>query len=360
MAKVNKLLIKIKEDILNGIYGKSGYKFLTLREFCQKTKISYVTAVKIYEELKKENLIFLYGNYHYIFNGIYDENSHLYKIINANTKIKIGLHIRDISNQFFMALSKEICNQLNVFNIDLIIMTSNNNSLQEKKILLDFIKLGCSGVLSFPGFKDNQIYDFYSRYPLPYILIGRSFNQNKSDFISTDNYESGILAAKYLVNCNYKNFGYVGLKNIDENNDSRLLGYKKGLADSNCILSPNLYFKIDIEDSIDYIYRILIKTDYPIGLFCYHDLLAVKILNLCSYNKINVPNSVGIIGYDNLPISIAVNPSITTFSYDYNMFAKLIVNKLLYNIKNLKAENQVHIINTFMIIRKSTCNLNNV
>lgn len=360
MAKIVSLFQIIKNDILQGKYGKSGDKFLTIRQFCIKTDISYVTAIRIFEKLKNENLIFLFGNNHYICTGLYYKNSPLHTAIKSNNlKTRIGLHIRDITNPFFTALSQELFGELRKFDFELIIMTSNNIPKEEKNILNEFIKLGCSGVLSFAGFKDNDLYNFYSNYPLPYILIGRSIEEIKTDYITTDNFGSGNQAAKYLVNYGYKKFGYIGLKNLDEANDSRYLGFKKGLSDLNYAIDSALYFRIDIEDNINYIYKSIKKSslENSLGFFCYHDLLAVKILNLCSYNKLSIPETVGIIGYDDLPISRAVNPSITTFSYNYNNFAKLAVEVLLHKMETLINCNETYIVQTSMILRKSICDL---
>ena len=359
MGKLKGLIEKTESNIINGFYGKSGDKFLTLREFCEQNDVSYMTAVRLYEQLKKKDLIFLYGNNYYILNGIHDGKSELYKAIKHKNskKIRIGLSIRDISNQFFMALSKEIAQLLKNSNIELIILTSNNDTKYEKKILMDFLHLGCYGVFSFVGYNERDLYNFYSRYPLPFVLIGRKVEDIKTDFISTDNYESGLQVAKYLVNCGYQKFGYIGLKNLNERNDLRFLGYREGLKMLNQDITPKLYLRINIEDNLHSIHNALVREKSPIGMFCYHDLLAVKLLNFCSYNNIHVPKSVGIIGYDDLPITVAVNPSITTFSCNYKAFAKLAVDIMLEKIKAPHNINKLHTIQTSMIIRKSTCNL---
>jgi len=363
MAKINRLSEKIKNDVIKGSYGKSGDKFLSLRDFSRQTGISYTSAVKIYDELKKNCFIFLYGNTYYISTGQYANSAALYHKINfGHGKKKIGLFVRDISNPFFSNLTHELNLQLTGSDANLIIMSCNDTPKETKKILNEFISLGCSAVISFGSINDCELYPFYINYPLPCIVIGRQIPDLKIDSVTTDNYGSGIQAAKYLFNCGYKQFGYVGLKTSGETPDLRYQGFTAFLDKQGIELNPDLHFKLNTEEkvSLSYIGKILktFSSAVPLGIFCYHDLLAIKMIDMCAHYNLNVPHSVGIIGYDDLPVSKIITPTLTTFGCNYKAFAHKIIEIIINKIRTLKVSNEQYTIETHLIARKSTVDFN--
>lgn len=349
MRKSDLIYEKALSDIILGKYGYIGEKFLSIREFAATYKISYLTAVKIYERLKAENILILKSNSHQI-NDCY---------IGAPSKVKtlIGVHVRDI-NSFYSKLCMSLIRQAKKHNFELIIMSSDNNNTQKRKVLSRFISLGCKGVINLNSFNDEELFDFYRLYPLPYVMYGvNPIKGLETDFIFTDNYQSGIMAAKHLVEIDAKKFYYVTTDKVLDSTDERQNGFKNYLQSIGLeYVAIKLAADENDADNYDYIARQL-QAEAKInklGIFCHHDSHALTILNLCRKRGIKVPNECSIIGYDDLPTSRNSIPKLTTFSYGYGAIAESCLSALSKRIKDQKKPSKNIILTTTLIVREST------
>lgn len=331
---------------------------MTARELAAYLDTSYVTATRVLTALKNDFYVFLLGNRHYICKGVYAKNSDLFRLINKSDEKLVGMHIRDLTVPFFSGLAKELQTTLSNAGYRLTILTSSNDASKEREILEYFIRLKCSAVLSFAGLDDNAVFECYNRYPLPYVLLGRTLHGLEAEYVISDNFAAGVQAAQHLIACGYKEFSYIGHLNLSEKNDSRLEGFKRCLYENGFLLKDELNIKIDLEsdEKLPFFMNKLKKhsQNAALGIFCYDDLFAVKILNRCYALGLNVPNRVGIIGYDDLPISSAVSPAITTFFYSYTAFADKVSKILSERINNPAPSSQKHKIQTVMTVRAST------
>ena len=61
-----------------------------------------------------------------------------------------------------------------------------------------------------------------------------------------------------------------------------------------------------------------------IGIFCYHDILANKVVEACRKNGYSIPDEVGVIGCDNLPLQDD-KIKITTIAYSVQEMAEVAV-----------------------------------
>ena len=356
--KINLIKDETAIKLKNGEYGNSGSAFMTIRKFAEKENISYLSSYRIFNSLNQEGSIILYGKKYYISNGLMKKNSELnVNIRKRATGNYIGLHLNNIQNPLFAALSNEIKKCLDKYNFKLLTMFSNFDANEEKNILLEFLKLGVKGIFSCPGFGEIQK-KLYENYMLPFVLLGRNIPSLKSNYVLTDNYESGMHAAKHLIACGYKNFAYIGTKVInDYTSDDRLNGFSTELGNNKLNLDKSQIFFIDPKtpESFNLLRHFLYNLKgKKIGFFCYHDDIAVNLINQCHLLNINIPEQIGVIGFDNLPISLLTEPTITTYSYNLKEFAELAVSTLIKKINSSDAVYESHKITANLIIREST------
>lgn len=360
MNKIDLLTKKISEKILRGDYGKSGEQFLSVREICKQENISFNLSYALFQNLEKEHLIFLIKQKWYLTYGIANENSALRS--NSSDKI-IGIHVKEINNTYITSILALLSQQLKLSNYKMIIETSENDSENELKILDHFIRLGCCGVINFSSTKNNFI-DYFRFYPLPMVFIGRLIKLSESEHmpcVLTDNYLTAKHVANEFLNRGYKQFYFVGIKSLPEKNDERLNGYIDELkANNQSVIEENI-FKTEYSDDTalsNFCYKISKKAsiDSPIAIFCINDLFASKILkNLLSFN-VDIPNRVGIIGYDDLPICKDSTPQLTSISYSFKEIAKQSID-LLFSITNeTPLLNHKKTVMNFIIARGSIVN----
>ncbi|MBR4222461.1 MAG: substrate-binding domain-containing protein [Victivallales bacterium] len=92
-----------------------------------------------------------------------------------------------------------------------------------------------------------------------------------------------------------------------------------------------------------------------LGLFCYHDLFAIRAINLCHQLGIQVPAEVAIAGFDDLPAAAETYPALTTVSYPVQDMARLAFETLYTKIRFGKLGGGIsRYLDSELVIREST------
>ncbi len=352
MSKINQIVNKAISDMSSGKYGKIGSKYLSIRQFAQVYGISYVTAYKAYGLLKANGAIIqTCKTFQISFSSKQKSNSKKHMLF--------GVHVRDISNNFYASLCNALTLVANENRINLVFMSSNNDNTQKKQILKKFLDLKCNGVINLNSFNENELTDFYKIYPLPLVFFGVNPLDNlQSDFIITDNISSGNLAAKHLISCGAKKFVYIHASNNLLDNDDRYIGFKSYLSSIGINEIGIFNFERNIitisEHSSFANFLLNYCKQEKIGIFCHHDGFAASVLNLCKKMNIAIPNEVAILGYDDLPLTQYTTPKISSFSYDFKEIAKSCIDNLLRRINNNNKQPQKIVFSTYLMIRNST------
>ena len=349
MKKSDRLYKKIINDISNKVFGGSGSRFVTTRELSKKYNVSLVTAHKIKQMLIDNNYVRQIGRKGFLTTGAFDTGSDVQKIY---TKTKtIGFHFSKINNQYFSDIAMCASEYASSLGYNLVIMVSNGKEDFEKMALNQFFNMRVVGVISYEGVYGDKDNNLYSNYPLPVVFLGSDASSGKSDISAVDN---GFLAksvANHLIEQGYKRFMYV------TNSKSAISAVRqKGFTDELKrrgfdIENPNdVYFDENIQNAVYPHIRKAISYGEPVGIFCYHDIVASNVKASCDKHDILCPEQVGIVGFDNL--SDLPFDDISTIEYSRNSVVKQAIDILVSRQNKLEVGSQY--IPGYLIIRKSS------
>ena len=218
------------------------------------------------------------------------------------------------------------------------------------------LEMGLSGVFFFPHmrFKNQKIFE---NFPLPLVAIGRQINHFTRCTVTVNNYSVGKLAARHLISCGYREFLYIGHSQSRPMVDQRMKGFADTLRQEGIPLAPENRWVVDDEnlsDSMDEMLDRLRHLPGPTGVFCYHDLIAVALLQTCLRHGISVPDKLGIIGCDDLPITTATTPTLSTIHYPYARISQMAVDMMLSELEGNGTPGQYVEMQPRLIERQST------
>jgi|LSQX01.3.fsa_nt_gb LacI family transcriptional regulator len=350
----------IEQEIKEGKFGLPGERFLTTRELAQVRGVSLVTAQQILVNLRQKGIIELIGKKYYLTHGRIQEKTPYKKQKKCESRL-IGLHITNLESEFFASLAKaaEICARAEGYRV--LIASSSYGYEEEMDILNTFREIGVAGVLSCPG-TSEKAETLYENYVLPHVFLGRKPKSANAEGVLVNCFPTTCNIAAHFISKGFKNFAYVGLNQLRRGEDIRLTGFKEGLLREGYVLEEENIILVDaknIPEDFKSVHRFLRNIKQPTAIFCFHDLLAVRVLKLCHELKIAVPERVAIAGFDNLPITLNTSPSLTTVSYRTDEMAQTAVRLLIDQIKTGKESNTNYYIEPSLIIRGSTSNVKN-
>ena len=349
MKKCERVYRIILNDIANNKYGGSGSRFITTRELSVRYNISLVTAHKVMQLLLENNNIRQIGRKCFLTTGAFDNSSDVQKIF-ARTKT-IGFHFSKINNQYFSDIAMSASDYALSLGYNLVIMVSNGKEECEKRALDQFFNMRVVGVISYEGVYSSKNTAMYKNYPLPVVFLSSDHGIGKNDISSVDN---GVLSknvANHLIEQGYKRFLYV-----TTSKSSISAVRQKGFTDE--LIKRG--FKLENEGNVSFedsfqpaFYSVLKKAlshGEPVGIFCYHDIVATSVLSLCDKYDILYPQQVGVVGFDNL--SDLPYDNITSVEYSKNNVVKQAIDLLVK--KNNKNEVEPQYIPGYLVIRRSS------
>lgn len=347
----------LRREIADGKLGVSGAEFYTVRELAEKYSLSPMTAQSIFKELAAYKVITLVGKKYYLTNGPMDKTSPL--SLHREKTNRIGFHTNDLTNPYLSLIAAETEKYARNIGYSVIIQSSMNDMSTETQILENFFRLNVCGIISCPN-KGVGLTDVYRNYPLPYVFLSHSVAGVNADFICVNNILAGKSVAKTLLDHGYKTFVYVTEQPLETAlHDQRFLGFRLELNEHGIDFGQNGIMLMDSSMShANLIVRRFISAhERPIGFFCRHDLLAVNLLNICLKNNIDIPNDVGIIGFDNLSLTEQIKPSLSTIDYNTRELTKLAVQTLLARIHDPFHPTAVTMVNPILLTRTSSARL---
>lgn len=354
LPKGLKVTERLRDDILRGNFGKTGDAFLSVRELSKTMNVSVVTAHRIMNNLKQEDLISLVGNRFKISSckGIKKRSVAGSKRQNNNL---IGLVVTNLENPFFANLAKKVEQAAAKVGLEVIIASSNYDFKKESDILRMFQQAGVASILSCPGVHP-ETHKIYSSLPIPFVFISRRPDNIEADAVLVNDFMAGQAVAKHFIDSGFSEFAYIGIKEIK--NDPRFQGFKTGLSeaghdlpDNHSITTTNKDFnKLQSE-----VCRFVKKLPTPIAIFCFHDLLGVEVIKTCAGAGISISEKIGVAGFDNLPISAQISPSLTTIGYPVQEMAEVAIQRLIKKIDTSVPSKKINLyLEHELIIREST------
>ena len=355
---INQIYSQIIDDILNETIGKTGDLFFTTEEIIERYSVSYVTALRLINKLVDGKYLVSIGNKKFIMNGLYSKNSPLYSLIDSPQK-KIGIIIQDITNPFFSSITASLYKQMLENGFIPVLKIANKEN--EAEVLVSFIQEGCQGIISFFQNNTPDIMDVYNRLPVPVVFISDDVPTEKHSVVNSDNLRSGYRAAEHFVDYGYDSLYYCGL--TKKGKSPRLQGFMNYIKKHNIPFDEShiLYFDIANPYRNHYIIKKILEDESDrIGIFCFHDLIALYLYNLCIHNNISVPEKVGLIGYDKLDSMIPANIKLTTFSYSFENISNSALKLLISSMETLLPKKTIITEHTILFVGKTTAKLEKI
>ena len=346
----------LENRILSGCYGPSGSLFLSVRQLAAEIPCSYVTAAKTAEWLRQRGVIMNSKHKSFITTGRCDASSELEKLLLKNRRPCFSVIFNSLGNQYYNMMSEHLFRILQEKSYDMLIMMNDSDRELEAKQLEQTLEMGLSGVFFFPHYKFKNI-NLYEHFPLPVIAIGRQINRFQRRTVTVDNYAVGKMAAKHLIDCGYTEFIYAGPAIIRPMMDLRLKGFSDCLKQEGYILPSDHVWQVELHSSSDDLHTfvpVLQALPQKTGIFCYHDLIAVTLLQHCVKNGIAVPNHIGIVGCDDLPITAFTVPKLSTIHYPYSHICRTAIDLMLTELEGNLPSKRLVSVQPRLIHRQST------
>ena len=268
----------------------------------------------------------------------------------------LALVVTDITNPFFTLIARGVEDAASALGFTVIYCNTDESEAKEEKYINILVQKQVDGVLLVPACSNSKSVNFLHSNSIPIVLIDRSIPGYQTDLVRCDSENGAYSLIRHLIKLGHDQIAIItGPRGISTSED-RVSGYLRALSDAGLEKLARVYYGTFTQTSG---YELTVKAldviPSPTALFGTNNFISIGILKALRDMDISVPDETAVVGFDDLPTSMVVDPFLTVAAQPaYEMGQKateLLVNRLNNKIP---VEYQEIILPTVLIERKSS------
>lgn len=275
--------------------------------------------------------------------------------VKSSDSLVIGLIITDVGNPFFSELSRGVEDVAYQHKHALMICNTDEEAEKEKFYIDSMLSEKVSGLIIVPS-KGNAAYiKELKEQGYPIVCVDRYPDGLNIDTVTIDNEKGAYLAVKRLTELGHRKIAIIcGIKGVSTT-EGRFGGYEKAMKEAGNEMSDDLIIFENYKESggRNAMRKLLSQKNRPTAVFSTNNLMTLGCLEEMYEQNIRIPEDIAIIGFDDMPWSVALNPPLTAVKqpgYELGLNAA----ELLFKRQNNLDRNTMNmVLNPELIIRKS-------
>ncbi len=228
----------------------------------------------------------------------------------------IGVVVPNISNYKIGEILNGIEEIGKMYDYDILLCNSYGELEEEVKYINLLKNKQVAGILLVSWNLKNEVVKLINESGIPSVFISKNAKEYDVFSVGIDHKKAGYDVGNYLLNKNHQDIMFLSPENNSQTINSFIIdGVKLSFIENRKIFDEK---KINyIKDSMYSAYEFMneyIHSDkkMPDAVFATTDEMAAGVINALIDNKIQVPEKVSVVGYDNTKISNIIRPSLTT------------------------------------------------
>lgn len=228
----------------------------------------------------------------------------------------LGVLVRRIDDAFLAEVLQGIEDVLHAEGYSLFLATSHRDPEREKVIIRTMSERRVDGVLICSTEVDQAHLHQLSQFGVPTVLINNLATEYTTHSVCHDDVSGGFEVTRHLLELGHTRIAYLGNKRSGRITKDRLRGYKQALTQAGITLRPEYIAAAPngtTEGGATGTEELLKNEPRPTGIVCFNDIMAIGAMYALRKAGLGVSEDCSVTGFDNIPLSKHINPSLTTF-----------------------------------------------
>jgi LacI family transcriptional regulator len=267
----------------------------------------------------------------------------------------VGVVIEDNRNPFYA----EVLNGMEVAarekNYHIIFANTQRDYKKEEEAINLLLAKRVDGLLIAPvQDRDDDIKNLIEA-NIPFVIVGRDFENIELDAVYNDEVKGGFLATEYLIKKGHKRIALIDGFLYKSPAKGRLEGYKKALKKYGISMDDTLVSvgDIDVKNGYERTKQLFEKELDFTAIFAYNDMMAFGAMQAIREKGLRIPEDIGLVGYDDIPFCSLMNPALTTIRLKKQELGIESVKLLLSHINGNRKKPKKIMLDVDIIARKT-------
>lgn len=186
----------------------------------------------------------------------------------------------------------------------------------EQNLILpgQFDDINYAGIVLF-GIMEKAYAEMIWKLDVPLVMLDSYYRDLPCPAVTSANMEGAYQAAEYLIGRGHHRIGFIGPVNLTTSHEERWYGFWRAMQQSGIRVEEKwcLTYSSGYHSTRQEISELLGRMDQmPTAFFCGNDRIALLLSEVLQERGIRVPADISIMGFDDLNMSAASAPPLTT------------------------------------------------
>jgi LacI family transcriptional regulator len=230
--------------------------------------------------------------------------------LRAGRSRTIGLVVLDVANPFFTDVARGVEDEASESGLAVILCNSDDKQAKESRYLELLEEHRVQGILITPVSGADERLARLQRRGTPVVLVDSRSPSRGQCSVSVDDVLGGDLAVTHLLETGHQRIAFVGgpmsVRQVADRRDGALRALDRaiGIADDLHVIETSA-LNVSAGQQAGAALAELSAETRPTAVFCANDLLALGVLQEMTAHRIQVPESVALVGYDDIEFAAA-------------------------------------------------------
>ncbi|MDN2483262.1 LacI family DNA-binding transcriptional regulator [Vibrio agarivorans] len=230
----------------------------------------------------------------------------------------IGVVVRDVAGYNTSRVLRGIDDYCKKHNYNVLIHNSDFDAEAEKRALLSLKQMCVDGIIITSSGLNGELINQLVQEKLPVVQFQLEYPDCQSHLVLSDYHQACYEATEYLINLGHRKIAFF-TQDFGSSNSrkARYQGYADALTQHGIKLDDHLIQLWDRENGFQKSPVDLINSDNaPTAIFSQHLAITTELLLAFNKEKVQIPDEVSVLGFDEIPMVELFKVPITTIKQD--------------------------------------------
>lgn len=251
----------------------------------------------------------------------------------------IGMIVPDVSNLFYAEILRGVEESCQKIGYSVILSGSSDDSGNERRHLETLYARRVDGVLLASSVSEAA-YDRLTLRRFPLVFVDSVPAGVTSGAVVVDNAEAAFVATNHLIGLGHRRIAIITGRLDRSVGLDRMNGYRRALREAGIWIPDDFVMHGDfhVESGYKYGAELMRLPTPPTAIFCCNNRMTLGLLRALSEQRINCPNDVSVVGFDDADWATSFTPRLTCVAQPTYEIGKRAIGMLLKKIDAADAD----------------------
>jgi len=267
----------------------------------------------------------------------------------------LALILTDITNPFWTTVARGVQDAASDAGFNVILCNTDESEFEQERNLKAMLEKQVDGVLLVPAGKPKEAIDLILAQNVPVVVLDRRLPGNLTvDVVRCDSESGAFGLTQLLISLGHRAIAMLSGPRGISTSDDRVAGYLRALKAANLDAPAVLDGEFTLESGYNLARKALASNPRPSALFASNNFIAIGALKALRDAALRVPEDISVVGFDDLPQALIVDPFLTVASQPAYTMGHKAAETLIARLSGLASETPQEIVLPVQIIQRGS------